>query len=104
MTLASAVELLRLAPFAYAHYQLIFDDQNKAIDFVFRDVNPFFERMIKLNRESILGKSLFAGNGLLYSYLPGYHIRNREPEDPGKPEEKNRIAPKGPGNHFSQHA
>jgi len=56
MTLASAVELLRLAPFAYAHYQLIFDDQNKAIDFVFRDVNPFFERMTKLNRESILGK------------------------------------------------
>ncbi len=56
MTLASTVELLRLAPFGYAHHQLVFDDQKKAIDFVFRDVNPFFERMTGLNRESILGK------------------------------------------------
>ncbi|MGE5544919.1 MAG: PAS domain-containing protein [Bacillota bacterium] len=56
MTLASAVELLRLAPFGYAHYQLVFDDQSKAIDMIFRDVNPFFERMTRLNRETILGK------------------------------------------------
>ena len=56
MTLASAVELLRLAPFGYAYYQLVFNDQNEAIDWLFRDVNPFFERMTGLNRESILGK------------------------------------------------
>ncbi len=56
MTSASAVELLRLAPFGYVHYQLVFDDQNKAIDMIFRDVNPFFETITKLNRETILGK------------------------------------------------
>lgn len=49
-------ELLRLAPFGCAYHQLVVDDQGKAEDYIFLEVNPAFEEITGLKGESILGK------------------------------------------------
>lgn len=49
-------ELLRLAPFSYAYHKLVLNDRGEAEDYIFLEVNPAFEEMTGLKRESILGK------------------------------------------------
>ena len=40
----------------FAYHEIIFDKEGKPVDFKYIDVNPAFEKMIGLKRESVVGK------------------------------------------------
>lgn len=40
----------------FSYHEVIFDNKNKPIDYIFRDVNPAFERLTGLKRDKILNK------------------------------------------------
>ncbi|SHG69028.1 PAS domain S-box-containing protein/diguanylate cyclase (GGDEF) domain-containing protein [Thermosyntropha lipolytica DSM 11003] len=49
-------EVIEKAPFGYALHKICLDEEGRADDFVYLDVNPAFERIIGLSRESVLNR------------------------------------------------
>ncbi len=47
-------DLLMHAPFGYAYHRIILNEAGKAVDYVFLDVNPAFERITGLRKERIV--------------------------------------------------
>ncbi len=45
-------------PFAFAYHQLITDDQNNPVDYIFLEVNPAFETITGLKRSQIINKKV----------------------------------------------
>ncbi|MCK9346658.1 MAG: PAS domain S-box protein [Bacteroidales bacterium] len=50
--------LLRISPFAFAHHQIIFDQEGIPVNYRFLEVNPAFEKMIGLKAKDIVGKTV----------------------------------------------
>ncbi|MGB4200546.1 MAG: PAS domain S-box protein [Thermotogota bacterium] len=50
--------LIRQAPFAYALYEVVFDENSKPSDFTFLETNESYEKMTGLKLENIVGKKL----------------------------------------------
>lgn len=50
--------LIEIMPDAYARHQLLTDEQGKAADYIFLEVNPAFESMTGLARADIIGKKV----------------------------------------------
>ncbi len=50
--------LLENLPDAFAYHQMLTDSRGKALDYVFLDINPAFERMTGLSKKQILGKKI----------------------------------------------
>lgn len=51
-------DLLRKAPFAFAHHKILVDDLEKPIDYEFLDVNEEFERQTSLKKENIINRKI----------------------------------------------
>ena len=49
--------ILQSAPFGFAHHELIVDQEGKAVDYRFLDVNPAFEVQTGLIAEEVIGKT-----------------------------------------------
>lgn len=49
-------DILVSAPFGYGNHKTLVDDNGQPVDYVFLDVNPTFEKITSLKRESIIGK------------------------------------------------
>jgi PAS domain S-box-containing protein len=51
-------QIIQEAPFAYAHHQIILDEQGKPADYRFLDINPSFEQLTGLPKELLLGHTV----------------------------------------------
>ena len=51
-------DIIHDAPFGYAYHKLITDDNGKAVDYRFIDVNSSFEKITGLLREKVVGKTV----------------------------------------------
>ena len=51
-------DVFNVLPQAFAYHQTIYDENDKAIDYVFIDVNPAFETMTGLRRETVVGRKV----------------------------------------------
>lgn len=49
-------KMIQTLPLAYAYHKMLFDEQRRAKDYIFLDVNASFEHMTGLKAESIVGK------------------------------------------------
>ncbi len=49
-------KMLQVAPFGYACHQMIFDEDQKPVDYVFLEVNRAFEKITGLHQRDIVGK------------------------------------------------
>ncbi len=50
--------LVENLPDAFAHHQLVMDENDHIVDYIFINVNPFFEEITGLKKEDILGKKI----------------------------------------------
>ncbi|MFO7952142.1 MAG: PAS domain S-box protein [Bacillota bacterium] len=50
--------LVENLPDAFAYHQLVVDENNNPVDYIFIEVNPFFEEITGLKKEDILGKKI----------------------------------------------
>jgi len=50
--------LVENLPDAFAHHQLVVDENDNPVDYIFIKVNPFFEEITGLKKEDILGKKI----------------------------------------------
>jgi diguanylate cyclase (GGDEF)-like protein/PAS domain S-box-containing protein len=48
--------LLHILPFGFAYYRLLMNKHSEAEDYLFLEINPAFEKLTGLQRESVLGK------------------------------------------------
>ncbi len=51
-------DILKQAPFGYAYHKLILNEEGKAVDYEFLDVNPAFEDLTGLKAKEILNKKV----------------------------------------------
>ncbi|MDA3850947.1 MAG: hypothetical protein PF447_06710 [Spirochaetaceae bacterium] len=49
-------DILQKSPFGYALHQIILDDQENPVDYVFLDINDSFEGLTGLKRQNLIGK------------------------------------------------
>ena len=55
----------------FAYCKMLFNDENKPVDFVYLQINNAFERIIGLNRSQVIGKRVS-------KVIPGFEKENRE--------------------------
>jgi PAS domain S-box-containing protein len=51
-------QLIKKAPFGYAFHKIIVNENGKAIDYMFLDVNPAFEKLTGLKTENIINQKI----------------------------------------------
>ncbi len=49
-------DLVHQAPLGFAYHKVLFDENNKAIDYMFLEVNPLFEKLTGLKSKNIINK------------------------------------------------
>ena len=52
--------LFKKIPLGFAYHEIVVDEQNEPVDYIFLDVNEEFEKLTGLKREEIIGKLLLA--------------------------------------------
>ncbi len=52
------LSIMQQAPFGYAYHKLLINDQGQPEDYVFQDINPAFEKMTGLTKETIIGQKV----------------------------------------------
>jgi len=50
--------LVENLPDAYAYHQLVVDENDNPVDYIFIEANPFFEEITGLKKEDIIGKKI----------------------------------------------
>lgn len=50
--------LIEHLPYGFAYHQMVLDEDGKPIDYIFLDVNPAFEKMTGLKRETVIGQRI----------------------------------------------
>jgi len=50
--------LIENLPIAFAYHQIILDRQGKPVDYIFIDINPAFETVIRLKKDQVIGKKV----------------------------------------------